>query len=206
MAITSFSTLKSAVADWLDRDDMGDAIETMIGLCEARFYRDPEIRLRAMEAAFSDTIASGVVAVPSGYLNWKYLYVDGTPVQVLEIRNPDWIYATYPTRSSSAKPQYIAREGDNFIFGPYPDSGYPIKGIYYQKLTALSTSNETNWFTDNAPDFLLYGTLVHSAPYIKDDPRIQVWEMAYQMARAEVVDQEKQEEYPRNMPLAQAVS
>lgn len=200
MAITTFSTLKSAAADWLDRDDIGDAIETMIGLAEARIYR--ELRIRAMESALSVSISSGVAAVPADYQELRFAYLDTTPVQHLQISDPEWLYAIYPTRSASGAPQYISREGLNFIFGPYPDSGYTLKGIYYASLTAMSVSNETNWFTANAPDLLLYGTLAHSALYLGQDARLDSWEAAYQEAKNRVVAQDKQERYPRGMSLS----
>ena len=197
--ITSFTTLKNNVADWLDRDDMGDAIETMIGLAEARIYRD--IRIRAMETALSETVASGVIAVPSSYLELKYAYVDTNPVTSLEPQTAEWIHANYSLRSADGVPVYIARDGDNFIFGPYPDGGYTIKGTYYQSLTALSTSNETNWFTTNAPDLLLYGTLLHSAPYVGDDQRATLWNQAYEEAKRQVEKQDRKERWPRGMSV-----
>lgn len=199
MAITSFTTLKNAVVDWLSRDDMGSAVETMIGLAEARIYR--ELRIRAMETALSDTIASGVIAVPSDYLELRYAYVDGAEAVSLEPRNPEWITANYPRRSSDSKPVYIARDDDNFIFGPYPDSTYTIKGSYYAKLTALSSSNETNWFTTNAPDMLLYATLLHSAAYVGDDQRAQLWSLGYEDAKRLVIAQDAKERYPSGMAI-----
>jgi len=200
MVINSFTTLKSAVADWLDRDDMGDAIETMIGLAEARIYR--ELRIRPMETSLSVAISSGVAAVPSDYLELRYANVSGSPVQRLEPKSPEWITTNYPLRSSNSKPRFIARDVDSFIFGPYPDSTYTILGSYYAKLTALSTDNETNWFTSNAPDLLLYGTLVHSAPYVQNDGRLSMWEGAYQQVKQRVIEQNDAERYPAGMTLA----
>lgn len=200
MAITTYSTLKSAAADWLDRDDINDAIETMIGLAEARIYR--ELRIKAMETALSVSISSGVAAVPSDYQELRFAYLDTTPVQHLQIADPEWLYAAYPTRSADSTPQYIAREGSNFIFGPFPTSGRTLKGIYYASLTALSTSNETNWFTTNAPDLLLYGALAHSALYLGQDARLTAWEAAYQTLKERVVAQDKQERAPRGMSLS----
>lgn len=197
MAITSFSTLKSSIADWLDQDDIGDAIDTMIDLAEARIYR--ELRIKPMETALSVTISSGVAAVPSDYLELRYAYVDTNPVTPLQVKSPQFIHLDYPQRSSDAVPIYIARDGSNFIFGPYPDSNYTIKGSYYAKLDALSTSNETNWFITNAPDLLLYGALVHSAAYLEDDNRLTMWEAAYQQVKDRVIEQDKQERYPRGM-------
>ena len=40
MAITNYSELKSAIADWLDRTDLTDQIPDFITLAEARHKRD----------------------------------------------------------------------------------------------------------------------------------------------------------------------
>lgn len=199
MAITNYSTLKTAIADWLDRDDLTSQIDTFIDLCEAQIYR--RLRIRAMETALSDTIASGVISVPSTYLELINAYIDGSSAEPLQLTTPNHIYQRYPTRSSQSKPLYIAREGSSFIFGPYPDSTYTIKGLYYASLTALSTSNETNWFTSNAPDLLLFGSLVAATPYIGDDERAVLWKAQYEEAIAEVTRQDRKERWADRAPI-----
>lgn len=200
MAITNYSTLKVAIADWLDRDDLSTQLDTFIDLCEARLAR--ELRIKPMETALSDTIASGVIAVPSDYLEMRYVYVDGSPTRLLEQKDPGWIYWQYPDRAATSKPAYIARDGSSFIFGPFPDSTYTIAGSYYAKFTALSASNETNWLTTNAPDLLLYGALLAATPYIGDDERANVWSAQYEQALKHVTRQDDRERWPTRMPLA----
>jgi hypothetical protein len=85
----------------------------------------------------------------------------------------DWIYTKYPTRSSTSKPYYMAIEGANFIFGPYPDSDYSVVGTYYAKPTSVLVS-ATTFFTDN-PDLYLWASLVELEPFMKNDKRIDVW-------------------------------
>lgn len=182
MAISNYSELQTAIASWLNRTDLTTEIVDFITLGEARIYRD--LRIRSMETALSDTIASGVIAVPSDYISLKSAYISGSPARKLEYQTVDFIYRKYPIRSSEAKPFYIAREGTNFIFGPYPDSAYTVNGIYYKRLPALSGANTTNWFTDNAPDILLWASLVESVAYTMDDERLAVWETKYNQARA----------------------
>lgn len=203
MAITTYSTLKVAIGDWLDRDDLGTQIDTFIDLCEARLAR--ELRIKAMETALSETIASGVITVPTDYLEMRYAYVDSTTAKWLDIKDPGWIIANYPTRSADSLPLFIARDASTFIFGPYPDSTYSIKGTYYAKLAALSTSNETNFFITNAPDLLLYGSLLAATPYIGDDQRANVWSAQYEQAIADIKMQDKHDRWPSRMPLAATV-
>lgn len=198
----SFSQIKTDIANWLNRSDLTTYIPDMLTLAEIRLARD--LRIRAMETALSSTISSGVIAVPSGYQEMKFAYVDGTPIQPVERKDAEWILYNYPTRAAQGKPGYFARQGDNFIFGPYPDSTYTIKGIYYKKLDALSGSNTTNWFTINAPDLLLFASLVEAGAFIQDDERINLWEQKYQAAKERVQRRDDQEEFSGS-PLASVV-
>lgn len=195
----SYSQLKTDIASWLKRDDLTDEIPYFIRMAELRIYR--KMRIRCMETALNGTIASGVIAIPSGYCALKFAYVNGSPTTPLERKDAEWIYNNYPTRSADGKPFYIAREGDNFIFGPYPDSAYTVKGVYYKRLDPLSDSNTTNWFTANAPDLLLYASLCEAAPFMLNDERVQLWETKLSVV-AERVQREDDEEEFSGSPLA----
>lgn len=183
MAITTYAELKTAVARWTGGSDastaatlgLTDSIDDLVTVAESRIFR--ETRTKDTEASLSTAIASGVIAVPSDYIALKFSYVDGTPVQKLERRSAEWIYSNYGTRSANGKPKFIARETTNFIFGPYPDSGYTIKGVYFKKLAALSTAVH-NLFTNN-PDLYLFGCLAESIILIGRDDRIPLWEAKY---------------------------
>ena len=196
MSISTYAELLQAVENWLHRD--GDTtIESrapeFVRMGELRIYRD--LRIRPMEASLSSTIASGVIAVPSGYVALKTAYIDGTPIQKLERKDAEWIHYNWPTRSSSGKPGFIARDGDNFIFGPYPDSTYTVKGTYYKRLDALSNSNTTNWFTTNAPDLLLWAALAEAEPFVMNDQRALMWEAKYKAVKDKVQAEDDQEEF-----------
>lgn len=177
MSIATYAELKTAIATWTKRDDLTALIPDFIRMGELRIYR--ELRIRAMEAALSETIASGSITIPDGYVDMKFLYIDATPVQALQRKSTEWMYANYPTRSSDGKPLFYARERDSIIFGPYPDSTYSVAGVYYKRLDALSDTNTTNWFTTNAPDLLLFASLCEAAPYMEEDNRIAVWEQKF---------------------------
>lgn len=198
MAINTFSTLKTAIGNWLNRTDIDDRIDEFITIAEDKIYRS--LRVRQMETALSDTISSGVIAVPSGYLEMKYMYLNTTPTTKLVRTSLENIYHNYPTRSSTGVPAYFAREGTNFIFGPYPDSGYTAQGIYYKKLTALGTSNETNWITTDIPELLLYGALCEAEPFIWNDPRLPMWQSKYEQELKRIQEQDDDEDFSGSAP------
>ena len=188
--VTGYSTLQTALTDWLARSDLTSFTANFIQNAESKIYK--RLRVREMETALSAAISSGVLALPSGYVGLKYAYVDGSPVQWLDVTDAEYIYRCYPVRSAGGKPKFMAREGANFIFGPYPDSNYTIKGIYYAKPTALRTET-TNSLLTNHPDLFLYESLLESAPFIGDDPRLQTWErMARRAWRSVETDSKKE--------------
>ena len=63
MALASYADLQTAVASWLNRTDMAAYIPDFIALAEERIYRT--LRVKAMETAFTGTVAAGVVALPA---------------------------------------------------------------------------------------------------------------------------------------------
>lgn len=174
--ITNYATLSTAVTDYLARSDLSGFVPNFIQNCESKVYKT--LRLRTMETALSVTIAAGVAPVPADYLELKFANVSTVPVKSLERSTPEYIYAKYPVRSTAEIPVLIAREGDNFIFGPSPGN-YTITGIYYKLLPSLSASNTSNWFITNAPELLLYGALLEAQPFLMNDKRLPVWQQMF---------------------------
>jgi hypothetical protein len=189
MAITTYAELQTAVGNWLHRADLTSIIPDLITIGEKRIFR--EVRVRVMESALNSAISSGVLAVPADYLELKSAYIDGAPVSPLRRSTASEIYTEYPLRSSDAKPVKIAREGSNFIFGPYPDSDYTVKGIYYASPTTVSISANA-LFTAN-PDLYLFAALCEAAPYIGNDSRVTLWEQKYQSIKALMEQSDKRE-------------
>lgn len=193
MSIATFAQLKTAVASFLHRSDLTSSIPDFIRLGEDRIYR--ELRIRAMETSLNTPIAAGVIAVPADYIEMKHVYIDGSPVQYLQRKPPEWIYENYPTRSADGQPKFMAQEAGNFIFGPYPDSTYTVRGVYYKRLTALSDSNTTNWFTTNASGILLFAALLEASPFVKNDERVVLWDAKYEEEKKGIEDEEKRERF-----------
>ncbi len=179
MALASYANLTAAVADWLHRSDLTTPIADFVVIAENRINR--EVRCADMETAYTGTIASGVIAVPTDFLEWKAVYIDSNGANRLQPKSLEWVLQNYPTRSSDGLPKFIARNASNFEFGPYPDSTYSVKGTYYKRLAAVSSSWHN--LATEYPDLYLFGTLVAAAPYIGDDPRIPTWNAMYESIR-----------------------
>ena len=146
-----------------------------------------------MESSLTGTISGGTLAIPSDYIGFKFAYVDTSPVQVLSMVSVDQIYSRYALRSASGVPSYIATQGSNFIFGPYPDGDYNIIGTYYATPGTLSNA-VYNLFTHN-PDLFLFACLSEARAFIQDDKRIPVWESKYAEIRDQVNEQDEKDRF-----------
>jgi len=147
-----------------------------------------------METTVASTISAGVIAVPSGYIELKDAYISSTtPYKSLQRKTSNWIYDQYPLRSTQNKPSFIAREVDNFIFGPFPDSGYVVTLVYYARPATLSTS--VNTLFTNYPGLFLFAALAETAPFLKDDKRVALWEGKYQQLKNRAQDEDDDEDH-----------
>ena len=78
------------------------------------------------------------------------------------------------TSDVAARPRYFTVFGNELELAPTPDAAYTIEMVYRQNLQPLASSG-SNWLLSMAPDLYLYAALMESAPYIKEDARIQTW-------------------------------
>ena len=74
MALTSYSTLKTSIANWLNRTDLTDEIaDDFIKLTEADF--NSKLRIRKMITQSSITIDSETESLPTGFLQVRNFYI-----------------------------------------------------------------------------------------------------------------------------------
>lgn len=214
--VTNYGTLKQAVMDWLARADIAPYVDQLVQFAEVEIYNDPELRLRQMETHFEGFVdCEGRMALPTRYLELKHAYLDRSPRVFLERAEPEFIFETYGTRFAGriqdesgfayaeGVPKYIAREGDTFIFGPYPVEPMTVKGIYLQRFREFENETDTNWILTNHPDLFLYGTLRQAEPFIKNDSRLMMWDKMYQQARGRVRGSDRRERF--SQPVVRAV-
>ncbi len=201
--ITDYATLTQAIVDFAGRDSLSAYTDYFIQDGEDRIYRKVlELNegngLKWMENALSGTInaTTGYLAVPADYLTLKgALVVTGDCTFDLTTKESQWIYACYSVRAPQGVPAYIAREGSNFIFGPFPDSAYTIAGTYYQRAAALSSGNTVTWMTTNIPLTLHAACMISVAKFTKDMEAAQAWTAELNDRLSDICSADKAERY-----------
>ena len=95
MAINTYATLQTAVANWLDRSDLTDRIPEFIALAEARMNRT--LRLAIMLNVDQTTLGGATTLVagtrdyslPSGYLQMVDFHLRTDPITPLSYITPE---------------------------------------------------------------------------------------------------------------------
>ena len=127
MAITNYSELKSAIADWLDRTDLTDQIPDFIVLAEARHKRDFKIR-RMETRVTADTIAdTEYYTLPDQYVAMRNIQLNTDPKTPLEYLTPEQMDRLY-AGSNKGKPKAYSIIG-NDIPVSYTHLTLPTKRI-----------------------------------------------------------------------------
>jgi hypothetical protein len=101
--------------------------------------------------------------------------------QPIFLRKYEYLREYWPDATATGTPAYYADyDYTHWLVAPTPASTYTFEILYYQRLQPLDDTNQTNWFTEYAPQALLYGALLQAMPFLKNDERIPMWQAQYQ--------------------------
>jgi len=188
--ITSYATLLTAATEWLARDQdstLVARIPTFIQLFEAKVNRDlfvPQMETRSTTVVDTASDEPEFISLPSDFQTMRRIrlssvtgkpplsFISGT--QINTMRNA--------SDNVTGQPTHYSIFGSEIELYPTPNEDYTIEMVYRQRIPALTATNTTNWLLLLAPDFYLYGVLLESAPYIKEDGRLQTWGLGYSSA------------------------
>ena len=185
MALTTYTELKASIADFLNRDDLTAVIPDFITLAESQINRD--IRHWKMEARSSgqQSASDEYMQIPADWLETIRLHItDGTTTVVNLISRDAMADKRQGALDAVGTPIYYTHADGQIQLYPTPSADTNFELLYFQKTTALSGSNADNWLLLEAPDVYLYGSLLHSAPYLVEDERVAIWAQMYSAAVA----------------------
>ena len=187
MAINTYATLVSAVTEWLARDQDATLIARVpdfITLTEAKLNRllmHPGMEKRSTAVVDTTSTEPEYISLPSDFQSMRRIRlssVTGKPRLdfMLQSQLEDYRYSR---DNVTGQPFYFTIVGSELELAPTPNEAYTLEMVYRGNISALTSSNTTNWLLTLAPDLYLYGALLESSPYIKEDGRLQVWGSAF---------------------------
>lgn len=194
-AVMTYDSLVADVASYLERTDTAtlQKIPTFVMLAEQIIAS--QIKFLGNMTVQTSTMVAGnpVIDKPA---RWRKtvsmnITVNGKRQPVL-LRRYEYMREYWPDPIQTNTPKfYTDYDYTHWLVAPTPDTDYDYEVLYYERVQPLDSSNQTNWFTQYAPQALLYGSLLQAMPFLKNDSRIQIWQAMYQQAMDVLTTEDK---------------
>jgi len=173
--VMTYDDLTSTVLQYLERKDAAvvNAIPTFISLAEFEIAQEIKTlgQLQIVESTM--TAANPVLQKPA---RWRKTVSMSVTVagkkQPVYLRKYEYLKNYWPDDTQTDIPLFYAdTDWDHWYIAPTPNLPYSFEVLYYERIAPLSSTNQTNWLTQNAPNAMLFGTLLQAMPFLKNDQR-----------------------------------
>lgn len=179
MAISNYTELLAAAANWLARDDLTLRIPEFITLAEAKFNRTlfhPRMETRTTLTVNTLLASPEFLDLPTDFQTIRGVRLSGVVGKprlnfLSQTQMEDYRYSV---DNIAGQPIYFTVIGSQIELAKTPNQNFAVEVIYRGNIPALA-SNATNWLLTAAPDLYLYGTLLEASPYIQNDGRVGLW-------------------------------
>jgi hypothetical protein len=184
--VMTYDSLVADIESYLERTDAAtvDKIPTFIMLAEQQIATQIKFLGNLTVNESTMTLGDPVIAKPA---RWHKsvsfnVVVNGVRQPVL-LRKYEYIREYWPNATLTDVPKfYCDYDYEHWLIGPTPADDYTFEVLYYERVQPLDSSNQSNWFTQYAPQALLYGSLLQAMPFLKNDERIPMWRAEYDIA------------------------
>lgn len=193
----TYDSLVADVIKYSERNDVGfvNQIPRLIMLTEQGIAAQIKTLMQLVVVDTTLTAGNAVLQKPVRWRKTISMKINGQPVVQ---RSMDYI-SQYQSESDNGQPLYYAEyDYDHWALAPKPNSNYPVEIIYYSRIQPLDMDNQENLLTREAPQALLYGTLLQAQGYLKSLDKIPVWKGYYDEAIAALTGEDTKRKTDRN--------
>tara|TARA_R110002051_G_C8623183_1_gene483665 strand:+ start:216 stop:863 length:648 start_codon:yes stop_codon:yes gene_type:complete len=172
----TFSTLKTAIQDYTDNSETTfvNNLSIFIKQSEERILKNVQLSLFRKNSTGSATSSNKYLAMPSDFLApFSLSVLSSSAHEFLEFKDVNFIQTFTPNPATTGTPRYYAIfDVSNFILAPTPDEAYTAELHYYYRPASLTAGSDsgTTWLSENAPNAMLYGSLVEAYTFMKGEP------------------------------------
>lgn len=164
-----------------------EQLPNLVNLAERRLQRD--IKVVGTISVVSSTMIDGtaVYAKPDRWRETVSMFAgvgtgNNTRKEIYP-RSYEYCRSFWPNQTTTGEPRFYADyDYQHWLIVPTPDEAYPYEILYNEQPPYLDDNTQTNWFTEYAPDALLYGSLMEAQPFLKNEEMIGVWRDFYTIA------------------------
>lgn len=170
-AIPDLDTLKSVIADWLDRGDIDNRIPVFIQMTEAVF--DRELRTPQMENTVTFDAVEENSLLPDDFLAMRAIYLEGQPDRPLSAMSPTAIRQNFT--GAPGIPVAYSLVSEQLRLVPPPAGSTLMTMDYWARIEPLSVIAPSNWLLRLHPNAYLYGALFHAEAMLDNPDKAQIW-------------------------------
>ena len=207
----TYGTLKTALQDYTENTETSFVtnLPTFITAAEDRIFKLVDLEYFRKNATSAVTQNDPYLSLPTDFLaSFSLSITNGSLKEFLLQKDVNFLQEYHPNASSTGTPKYYAMfDVNNLILAPTPDSNYVCEFHYYYRPASLTAGADggTTWLSENAPNALLYGSLVEAYIYMKGEQDImQMYEKQFGEALARIKDlaeaRENSDAYRRGLP------
>jgi len=190
LPVTSYTTLVAAILDLAE--DVGvelqDYLPVAIDLAEQKLTKELDILgLQYVSSPISLGVGVTTITKPADHKLTYFLRIVNPTTQdetILERRQDDYLIEYWGRSKTPSTPKYYS-DIDETTFRIVPGSTQVTSVVVHgvRRPTALSTSNQTNTFTRQASNALLFASMMEVATWQRNDSMYQKYVVAYNEAR-----------------------
>ena len=207
----TYAELKTAIQDFTENTETSFVtnLPVFIRSAEDRVFTLVDLELFRKNAVSQLTVGDPYLNVPLDYLAPFSLRITTANYEnFLQFKDVNFIQEYDTDYGSTATPEYYGiYDVDNFILGPTPNIAYDVELHYYYRPDSLTAGADTakSWLSDNAPNVLLYGSLVEAYTYMKGEAdMMQLYEQRFAQEIQRLKDlaeaRENSDAYRRGLP------
>ena len=191
----NYTSLVQNIKDFMEDDgtEFSAAIDTFIDITELKLSRSRRIPAFRRRAPSTLTANAPFISMPTDMVSLENLHlIESNNRTLLLLRSDEFMMEYWPNRTATGSPRYYAYFDDDTMYvAPTPATNISVEISYRRRLPALSSSNLTNWLTDNASDALLYGSLVEAASFNRNYPLQERYMAMYQKAVQDIAQEQQ---------------
>ena len=171
----TFATLKTAIQDFSENTETSFVtnLPTFITMAEDRIFTLVDLEYFRKNVTSAFTLSDPFLTVPTDYLaSFSMQITTASSESFLLEKDVNFLREAYPASTTTGLPVYYARfDVDNFIVAPTPNSNYAVELHYYYRPASLTAGGDsgTTWLSTNAPNALLYASLIEAYTYMKGE-------------------------------------
>mgnify|MGYP003139459062 FL=1 len=186
----TLATLKSTVQDYCETAETTFVTDlpTLIKEAEERILKNVELPFFRKNVTGNATASNTYLSMPTDFLApYSLAVISSNEYNYLLLKQVSFIRSFTPNASTTGLPRYYGLfDEDTFILAPTPDSAYSFELHYKFRPASLTAGADsgTTWLSENAPDALLYGTLVEAATFLKAPDEVAGYEQRFSLAIA----------------------